>query len=244
MKKTEVHIGRTYVAKASGNLVHVRIVAENDRGGWDAENLATGRRLRIKSAQRLRSQVPDEDGMVVVVPCDAPAAGAGSPPANPDQCACGQPADLTYLGDPRCSACYEKHCDDQHEREEHVMATKTKSKRAKTKAPKASSRKAAAARGKVSKAPKKAKPAKAAADGKPMSGLDAAANVLAAADAPMNAKDLIQAMAAKGLWTSPGGKTPHATLYAAMTREIAAKGKDARFRKVERGHFEYAGGGR
>ena len=28
-----------------------------------------------------------------------------------------------------------------------------------------------------------------------------------------------------------------ATLYAAMTREIAAKGKDARFRKVGRGQF-------
>ena len=30
---------------------------------------------------------------------------------------------------------------------------------------------------------------------------------------PMNAKEMIEAMAAKGYWTSPGGKTPHATLY-------------------------------
>jgi len=29
-------------------------------------------------------------------------------------------------------------------------------------------------------------------------------------------------------------------VYAAITREIAAKGKDARFRKVERGKFELA----
>ncbi|MBY0312671.1 MAG: winged helix-turn-helix domain-containing protein [Phycisphaerales bacterium] len=42
---------------------------------------------------------------------------------------------------------------------------------------------------------------------------------------------------AKGLWKSPGGKTPEATLYAAIIREIAAKGKDARFRKTERGVF-------
>ncbi|XVJ61105.1 MAG: hypothetical protein HEQ23_11790 [Tepidisphaera sp.] len=44
-------------------------------------------------------------------------------------------------------------------------------------------------------------------------------------------------MAAKGLWTSPGGKTPAATLYAAIVREITTKGKDARFRKADRGLF-------
>ena len=41
------------------------------------------------------------------------------------------------------------------------------------------------------------------------------------------------------LW-STGGKTPHATLYAAIIREIAKKGKDARFRKVDRGRFQLA----
>ena len=45
------------------------------------------------------------------------------------------------------------------------------------------------------------------------------------------------AMAAKSLWTSPGGKTPHATLYSALIREIATKGKEARFVKTERGKF-------
>jgi formylglycine-generating enzyme required for sulfatase activity len=51
----------------------------------------------------------------------------------------------------------------------------------------------------------------------------------------MNAKEMIEAMAAKGLWTSPGGKTPHATLYSAILREIGAKGKEARFKKTDRG---------
>ena len=69
------------------------------------------------------------------------------------------------------------------------------------------------------------------------SALDAAAKVLAASKEPMRAKDLIAAMAEQGLWSSPNGKTPEATLYAAMIREIAAKGSDARFRKVERGMF-------
>jgi hypothetical protein len=53
----------------------------------------------------------------------------------------------------------------------------------------------------------------------------------------MRAKDMIAAVEAKGLWKSPGGKTPEATLYAAIIREIAAKGKDARFKKHERGVF-------
>ena len=67
--------------------------------------------------------------------------------------------------------------------------------------------------------------------------LDAAAKVLAETKKPMNCKDLIEAMATKGYWTSPGGKTPHATLFAAMTKEIATKGNEARFKKVDRGQF-------
>ena len=72
---------------------------------------------------------------------------------------------------------------------------------------------------------------------KRISALDAAAQVLAASKEPMRAKDLIAAMAEQGLWSSPNGKTPEATLYAAMIREIAAKGSEARFRKIERGLF-------
>jgi hypothetical protein len=44
-------------------------------------------------------------------------------------------------------------------------------------------------------------------------------------------------MAEKGYWTSPGGKTPAATLYSSILREIGTKGKDARFKKTERGKF-------
>ena len=73
--------------------------------------------------------------------------------------------------------------------------------------------------------------------GKKLSAIDAAAQVLASSKEPMNAKEMIEAMAAKALWTSPGGKTPHATLYSAIIREIALKGKEARFVKTERGKF-------
>jgi hypothetical protein len=44
-------------------------------------------------------------------------------------------------------------------------------------------------------------------------------------------------MAAKAYWTSPGGKTPAATLYAAIIRHIAVKGDEARFRKTGKGTF-------
>ncbi len=56
----------------------------------------------------------------------------------------------------------------------------------------------------------------------------------------MNCKEMIDAMAAKKYWSSPGGKTPHATLYSAILREINTKGKDARFKKSERGKFVLA----
>ena len=86
------------------------------------------------------------------------------------------------------------------------------------------------------KAPKQAKPAKEP-KAKKVSALDAAAQVLSKSDKPMTSKALIDAMAEQHLWSSPGGKTPEATLYAAMLREITAKGKDARFKKVDRGLF-------
>lgn len=89
---------------------------------------------------------------------------------------------------------------------------------------------------KPSKTPKAPKPAK---ESKPkrVSALDAAAQVIAASEVPMRAKEMIAQMEAKGLWKSPGGRTPEATLYAAIIREIAAKGTAARFKKHERGVF-------
>jgi hypothetical protein len=70
-----------------------------------------------------------------------------------------------------------------------------------------------------------------------MSALDAAAKVLSEAGEPMAAKAMIEAMATKGYWTSPGGATPHSTLYAAIIREIGTKGAEARFQKTDRGQF-------
>jgi hypothetical protein len=90
-----------------------------------------------------------------------------------------------------------------------------------------------AKKGRGAKAPKEPKPKK-------LSGLDAAARVLKDAGKPMNFKDITDGALALGWRTN--GKTPQSTLYAAAIREIAAKGKESRFRKTERGMFEYAGG--
>jgi hypothetical protein len=97
----------------------------------------------------------------------------------------------------------------------------------------------APAKGKGEKAAKQAKAPKPAKEAKPkrVSALDAAAQVLAASEVPMRAKEMIAEMEAKGLWKSPGGKTPEATLYAAIIREIAAKGDKARFKKHDKGVF-------
>ena len=48
---------------------------------------------------------------------------------------------------------------------------------------------------------------------------------------------MVEAMTAKSYWKSPGGKTPHATLYSAILREIKNKKSEARFKKTERGKF-------
>ena len=55
------------------------------------------------------------------------------------------------------------------------------------------------------------------------SALDAAARVLRENGQPMSCPELIEQMAAKGYWSSPKGKTPASTLYAALMREVQVK---------------------
>lgn len=83
------------------------------------------------------------------------------------------------------------------------------------------------------------KPAAKKAKGK-ASALDAAVKVLGEAKAPMTTRQMIDAMAAKGLWKSAKGKTPDRTLYSAILREIVTKKKESRFKKTERGKFALA----
>ncbi len=54
MKKNEIKVGGMYRAKVSDKVVAVRIDSTHTKGGWNATNTATGKQIRIKSAQRLR----------------------------------------------------------------------------------------------------------------------------------------------------------------------------------------------
>ncbi len=107
---------------------------------------------------------------------------------------------------------------------------KRKATRKETQKPKTATRKTKAA--KTAKAPKPSKTA-----GK-LSALQAAVRVLAEARQPLTCREMIDAMAAGKYWTSPAGKTPANTLYAAILREIQTKADQARFRKVDRGRFD------
>jgi HB1, ASXL, restriction endonuclease HTH domain len=90
--------------------------------------------------------------------------------------------------------------------------------------PKPSARKGAA------KPPEKGKAGK-------RSALAAAAQVLNETKTAMNCTQMIEAMTEKGYWTSPNGKTPASTLYAAIVRHIAIQGDEARFQKTGKGTF-------
>jgi hypothetical protein len=262
MKRDEVQIGKVYTAKVTDKLVPVRIDAESRYGGFDATNLATGKKVRIKSPQRLRAEVK-ADGAKPAEVADAVGAAVDAEhlkgiaaadqenarmrderEASPDgmteseramaasaakKTACPNCGSTEVTEDGDCAKCYEPN-----------VAGK-KGKRAK----KATSSPTAAKGGKkAAKGTTKAKPKKAATrakqgdqKAKKPSGLDAAARVLAESKEPMTCREIVEVAAKKGYWTSPGGKTPHATIYSAMIREIATKGKEARFKKIERGKF-------
>jgi len=69
-----------------------------------------------------------------------------------------------------------------------------------------------------------------------LGGLDAAATVLSGANKPMNCKELVAQMLTRKLWSTKG-KTPTATIGAALARDINAKKEKSRFRKAGPGLF-------
>jgi hypothetical protein len=54
MKKNEVEIGGTYLAKVGARSVEVRIESETAKGGWNAVSVASGKPIRIKDPKHLR----------------------------------------------------------------------------------------------------------------------------------------------------------------------------------------------
>lgn len=206
MKKTEVEIGKQYVAKVSGRLTTVKITGVNRHGGWDAVNVESKKPVRIKSAQRLRYPVDRKHTKAIAEADQENARLREERAASPDSMTASERA-MSSSG-PTPTARRLKSC--------------TKATRKPTE---------------TAIAIEPAAPAQA----KKLSALDAAAQVLKASGQAMRTSEMISAMAEQGLWTSPGGKTPAATLYSAILREMATKGAQSRFRKIDAGKFEYAG---
>lgn len=90
----------------------------------------------------------------------------------------------------------------------------------------------------VSNSPPKSKPGRKS-EGK-IGCLDAAILVLQEEGRPLRADEMIPLMSERGYWTSPGGKTPEATLSSSIGVEIREKKKESRFVKVGRGLFSLA----
>jgi len=202
MKKDKVKVGGTYLAKVSDKVVQVRIDGESQFGGWDATNLATKKKVRIKSAQRLRGPAVTAKAALESTAKDI----------------------SKVLGIPVVVAPKTKAT------KQAKVETWRKEVAAKAAQPDPALNKAVEAAKKDRKA-KTEKKAKAREPRKPGC-LDAAVRVLAEAKKPLRADEMVKRALAKGLWKTKG-KTPEATLYAAIIREIGAKGKNARFRRAK-----------
>lgn len=213
MKKSEVQIGGVYTAKVTNRLVQVRIDAASRYGGWDGTNLATNKKVRIKSPAKLREAVGGDTSKTKAKKVKATTEATVE--VERDMAQTVETQGQVEAATPVCPNCggtevgEEGECKTCHEPDiaQKTPATKPEKKTRAKNTPKRTS------------------------------GLDAAAMVLAETGQPMNAKEITETALAKGYWKSPKGKTPHATLYSAMLREIIARGDEARFRKVERGKF-------
>lgn len=97
-----------------------------------------------------------------------------------------------------------------------------------------------AAMSKSAKPKRTKKPKDAPAKDKKLSLISAAEQVLAKAKKPLTTKEMVDQVVAAGLWAPGAGKTPHATLYSAILRDM--KSDTPRFEKVDRGQFTLAPG--
>lgn len=75
-------------------------------------------------------------------------------------------------------------------------------------------------------------------NGKPLGALESAILMLRKLDPliALHPREMIERLEGNGLWKSPGGKTPHATLWSNILSELK-KGRSSRLRKVGPGRF-------
>lgn len=210
MKKDQIRIGGTYLAKVSDKVVPVRLDAESRYGGWDATNMATNKKVRIKSAQRLRGPAPERTAPRGPTPEEAAilAAAIGHAPAN-------APVESTQSSTTRGGR-------RQRRPGEQTPVNTTKPQSPNTADP-------AANAGQPNSKPLSLLDAAA-----HILSLGTGEHPGA-----MRCKDLVDLVVKRQLWTPGprGGKTPASTLYASILRELTTKGTESRFIKTERGKF-------
>jgi hypothetical protein len=191
--------------------------------------------VRIKSAQRLRTQADKKAAVAAQV-------GAGAKPAaDAAKDAKAAPAAAKGEATNPLEAHYKQQKDAAKAEKAAKVAAYRKEVAEKLTKPDAQLD-AAVKASETSRETKKVKAAKPKGQRKPGI-LTLAADVLRDAKAPMDCKAIVEEVLAKGLWHTKG-RTPAATLYAAIIREIAAKGKEARFHKTDRGMFELSAAAR
>lgn len=61
METSDVKTGSLYKATVTNKLVTIKILGINPQGGWDALNTATGKKIRIKTAQSLKEATGDKE---------------------------------------------------------------------------------------------------------------------------------------------------------------------------------------
>ena len=220
MEKHEVEIGGTYSCKVSDKLTVVRIDRVSKYGGWDATNLTTKNAVRIKSAGRLRGKAGDRAAQgASVASGNAKATQDAKAKKGRDTAQQGAPEATPQADERACYVCHKPIKDGQAQA---IGKGLCRHKGCDPVEPPAGE----APAGTKPKAKRASK----------TSLLDAAIQVLGTTGTPMNAKDMVEAVLDQKLWSTKG-KTPHATLYASILREIQAKGDGARFVKTERGKF-------
>ncbi|MCG3174642.1 MAG: hypothetical protein GMKNLPBB_02902 [Myxococcota bacterium] len=257
MKKNEVKVGGTYLAKVTDKVVQVRLDAEHPRGGWQATNLSTKKQIRIKSAQRLRGPAKpaaktttiDAGGGVMVDVAERTSESTTPDPAKLTVHVAHDRKDDKWFWSVREDKVEHHVGAEAFDSDESAKAAGDQWLASYAKANDAKRRKLlgwkpTAATPKDAKATKPARQPKAPKEGKKLSLINAAAQVLADAKEPMNVKQMLERVVELGLWTPGSGRTPSSTLYAAILRETGTKGAQARFEKVDRGHFRLTDAGR
>jgi hypothetical protein len=213
MKKDDVSIGATYTAKVSGGVVPVYIKEERWIGD-DHRGWIGINTLTGRSVTIKSAQRLQRAVALTPAGDDAPTESAAQHENGTSVAAAGSPVP------PKAAAKVAK-------KNAKAIKAKTGKSTAKPVAP-------------APKPDKDARPPKPKKDPSKLSGLSAAAKILAESGKPMNCKEIVAEAFKKNLWRSEGA-TPEATINAAIIREIAKKGKDSRFVKKDRGLFAVKG---